>query len=385
MQKIIKPTLSLCALAGIILIPFVVTYLLDRYTEPAKPITYVTEEYVRCIGLVDNETIGNCLNELAVYSYDSYGPLATAEQLDTLSLQDRNLWCHESMHYMGWYAYQTEGSVAKAFLNSSELCDSGMYHGVMEEYLRANGLEGNIEGLIATVCADALKDNPDASGGTKSLCYHGLGHGLMYITGSDLQKSLDYCDALQEEDVDNCYSGAFMENTTSKQIGPASNNKDLKDYTYCENLKEHQKTHCYSRQGSNNFSFTNGLVKPAMEMCLELDPQYQPICFRGVGVNNPAPSKTHTQASLDCQSALEVSKEAYVGCIEGSMGFVVQLDRGEPQGAVDFCNVVYEEFKPICYHAMHGSISYWLQPGVKIEDKCALIENQTYRMMCVAS
>jgi hypothetical protein len=319
----------------------------------------------------------------AQYAYDMFGPKVISKELDTLSLQDRNLWCHETMHYVGWKAYQVEQSVSNAFTQASELCDSAMYHGIMEEYLRQNGLEEDIGSLIQNVCTEALKERPDFSLGTKSLCYHGIGHGLMYITTSDLGSSLDYCDVLQDGDRQSCYGGVFMEHTASKQVGPASNEKDLSDYSYCEALKEHQKIDCYGRQGANNFSFTGGDVKPAMELCLELPLQYQKTCFEGVGTNNPAPSKTHTQSSIDCHEALDVSSESYEGCITGGLSFVVQLDRGEANGANDFCRATLPEYQEYCYIRMGQQLENWLSEDEQRETKCEIVEESRFRNLCI--
>ncbi len=352
------------------------------FNEPARPISYIKEEYLRCITLPTDSEKGECLNVLAEYAYDMYGPEIISEELDTLTMQDRNLWCHETMHYVGWQAYQHEQSVAKAFMQATELCDSAMYHGIMEEYLRQNGLEENIESLIKTVCTDALAERPDFSEGTRSLCYHGIGHGLMYITTSNLGRSLDYCDVLQDGERQSCYGGAFMEHTASKQVGPTRNNKDLRDFSYCESLKEHQKIDCYVRQGSNNFSFTGGEVKPAMELCLELEAQYQKVCFEGVGINNPTPSKSHTQASIDCHEALEVSPASYQSCIKGSLGFVIQLDRGESQGAYDFCKATLGEYQNYCYTQMGQNLKNWLSQGETLETKCSVIEDKKFQEFC---
>jgi hypothetical protein len=267
-------------------------------------------------------------------------------------------------------------------MQATELCDSAMYHGIMEEYLRQNGLEENIGSLIKTVCIDALKEQADFSEGTRSLCYHGIGHGLMYITTSNLGRSLDYCDMLYDRDRQSCYGGAFMEHTASKQVGPAANTRNLKDYTYCEALKEHQKMDCYGRQGADNFSFTGGDVKPAMELCLELEEQYQKVCFGGVGTNNPAPSKTHTQSSIDCHEALEVSTDSYRECIDGGLSFVIQLDRGKSEGAYNFCEAALEGYQQYCYVRMGKQLQSWLGKNERLDSKCGIIEDTTFRDFC---
>ena len=271
---------------------------------PFPPVVSIKDAYIECIELQGDETIAECLDELAASAYGNYPTSEIAAVLDTLTYTQKNRWCHEVMHYMGWKAYAAEEDIAKAFLNSSELCDSGMYHGVMEEFLRREGLSADVGQLIKNVCTTSLSSHPQLSEGSLALCYHGLGHGLMYITSSDLQASLDYCDMLDAEHAGICYGGVFMEHSASKAIGPLSNSRDLTDSSYCEALSEKHKDTCYFRQGLDNFSATNGSVREGMRLCLSLDPSWQQRCFEGVGSNNPSPGKSHATAGTASVFAL---------------------------------------------------------------------------------
>ena len=47
-------------------------------------------------------------------------------------------------------------------------------------------------------------------------CTHGVGHGAMFVTEGDVPVSLKLCDALSgEAALHSCYSGVFMENSSS--------------------------------------------------------------------------------------------------------------------------------------------------------------------------
>jgi hypothetical protein len=346
------------------------------------PVASLLETYRGCIELGDDRAIGNCLEKMAEKAYSAYPVADISATLSQLTYEEKNRWCHETMHYLGWQAYAVEGNIADAFLNSSELCDSGMYHGVTEAFLRKEGLTDQIESIVKNTCEEALSRHPDLSSGTKSLCYHGLGHGLMYVTASDLRKSLDYCDLLQGSNNDDCYGGVFMEYAASKAVGPLSNDIDMQDVTYCDALTDHQKDACYGRQGVNYLSFAKGDVATAMNLCLRLPPQYQSGCFEGVGTNNPSPSKSDVQAGTDCLHALDVSGDAYRGCIVGSLNFIVQLDRGALTGTVDFCETAPEKYKPLCYSHAGAGASYWLKTGETLAEKCAIVP-EAYRALCV--
>lgn len=330
--------------------------------HPVLPISYVKEEYIRCISLEIKVDTGKCLEALASTAYDSYPTADVAAELSSLSSDEKNIWCHETMHYMGWRAFIVEEDVAKAFLHSTDLCDSGMYHGIVEEYLREHGLQGNIEDTVKHVCEDSLAQYPGVNEGVMSLCYHGLGHGLMYITTADLPASLNYCDLLDKEHRDACYGGVFMEYAVSKAVGPLSDTQknDLSDFSYCQKLSSDQRASCLSRQGSNNIIVTGGDVKAAMKLCLAIEGEdNQTGCFIGVGTNNPGPSRSPVEASQQCKGALEVSTSSYESCINGSVGFIMQMERGITNGAMDFCSVALESMKSYCYRRIGTTLRAW--------------------------
>ncbi len=349
----------------------VLSILWQSAPEPSPSVTSVKEEYLHCITLPEDEDVAQCLDEVASIAYNRYPTRDIAAVLDSLSYQEKNRWCHEIMHYMGWEAYAQEDSIADAFLHSSELCDSGMYHGVMEAYLRSEGLAGDIETLIRTVCTDALASHPGLSEGVLALCFHGLGHGLMYVTASDLGRSLEYCEILQEG-APACYGGVFMEFTTSKEIGPLHNNRNLTE-NFCVTLNEKYWNMCYYRMGLNFFSATNGSVGEAMELCSTVPKEHQGNCFLGVGGNNPSPSKSHSDAGAACLEALRVSEDAYEGCISGSLGFVLSLEWGDMRGAVEFCSAVDEQYQRFCYAEAGRAALAWVKPEETLAEKCSVL------------
>lgn len=358
----------------------------DNLNKVVKPISYVKEEYLRCIQLEAKDTEkGNCLNALAQFAYDTYEVSDVVSVLDTLSYPDRDHWCHEMMHYMGWRSYGAEKDISKSFMQSAELCDNGMYHGVMEEFLRRQGIEGDIADLIQNTCSTSLEHHPDRSQGTMSLCYHGLGHGLMYITSADLKRSLDYCDLLSEADSYACYGGAFMEHIASKSVGPLSEKEkpDLADVSYCDELSDKQKAACLSRQGFHNIMITKGDVGEAMRLCLAIREENQEGCFQGVGGNTPTPSRSHADAALACKDAIGVAATSYQHCIKGALGFVIQLDHGDIQGMLDFCAATEESEQYFCYERAGDSAVYWLKDGESIEEKCALFPHREAEEACL--
>ena len=381
-MSIRRVLLAIIVILGILSLSLVALESWKEHHEPLRSVWSVKDRYLQCIQKIDTDEIATCLDELSTLAYDAYPTEEIAMVLDSLSYIQKDHWCHEVMHYMGWKAYIAEGDIAKAFLHSSELCDSGMYHGVMEEFLRREGLSSNLEDLVATSCTDSLSGRPDTSDGLLELCYHGLGHGLMYVTSSDLQASLDYCDVLKET-APACYSGALMEYVISKELGPLSNQRDLSDFSYCEDLKEKHRDTCYVRQGLNNYAATRGDLGKAMELCLQVPEERQVLCFQGVGANNPAPGKAHDSTGSDCRVALDISKEAYISCIEGALGFVTQLEWGKTEGPALFCSAIEDGFKDFCYREIGRVIQPWITETETKEQKCAVLPTKEAQDLCV--
>lgn len=356
----------------------------EEKKQEVLPVSAVKEGYLACLEKGDEEAIGQCMDELASLMYGMHPISEIAAELDTLTLEQKMKWCHESMHYFGWRAYEEEKDIAKAFLKSSELCDSGMYHGVMEQFLREEGLGGNVEELVRDACTNSLVGRDDASDGLLFLCYHGMGHGLMYVTSSNLRQSLEICDVLGVEDAGACHSGAFMEHTVSKAVGPLANAREMTDFSYCNELNERHREGCFFRQGIDNYAATGGNMREAVKLCLKVPQEFQERCFVGIGANNPAPNKLHAKAGKECVEALDISEEAYLGCLSGSLGFVLQLEWGDMEAAVEFCNATAPEYMDQCYKYAGSNATPWLTATETKEKKCSVFEDPHAQAQCLA-
>lgn len=372
-----------CALVFLIAATVFFLFISNQEPQQAPSPESIKNDYVACLSAGSNEAIGECFEAFTARVYDTYPVAVIASELDTLLPFQKNKWCHEVMHYMGWKAYEQEKDVASAFMQASELCDSGMYHGIMEEYLRENGFGGNVEELIRDVCIDSLAEHPSLSEGSQGLCYHGLGHGLMYVTSSNLKETLDYCDTL-DLGARGCYTGAFMEYRTSKELGPLENALPLDDFSHCEELSDLQKPVCFFAQGLNYLSLAGGEVKPAMEYCANVPEEYKVNCYVGVGANTPNPGRSHSESGRACTEAREVSFEAYTGCIKGGLMFVMQLERGNIQEAKSFCDASSDDVKLPCYEELGVEARPWLTKNETIEEKCEVISDTLFKATCVS-
>src|SRR5581483_6981523 len=115
--------------------------------------------------------------------------------------------CHFPAHRAGHFAYQLYGQ--HAFESCPAECQSGCYHGIMEEFFVEEGTTDAVN-KIQNLC-DVISNSF-----FKQQCVHGLGHGIMAWTDYNLPEALAICDSLkyshEEDTADSCATGVFMEN-----------------------------------------------------------------------------------------------------------------------------------------------------------------------------
>lgn len=346
------------------------------------------EAYITCL---DNnkeaKEKGQCLRKLGSDVLKDYSTAEVESAIKTISQSDHRQWCHEFMHYVGWGLYQKTHSMLDAFSQAKGECDSGMYHGVAEEYINQAQINYNPEKfitLVQNVCEDNFS-SPDLPSGMRSNCYHGLGHAFMLITDNNLDESLKYCDYLLATEP--CYTGAFMENVGGKQVGRSNHpsklsyNPNNPDYP-CNVLNEKYKDKCYVYKGIFNVVRTAGDFRQSFKDCLKVTSKYQEKCFWGVGSDIPGPHWSTQTAAEKCKVALDISPKAYEQCILGAMSFVVQLNLGDPKAAIEFCDLADQNYKDICYNAAGISLGGWVTAEEPLEKKCKYFKEIKAQKLC---
>lgn len=296
------------------------------------------------------------------------------------------------MHYAGWGLYKKTKNISDAFLEANSRCDSGMFHGVVEEYIseQSDGKEPKqfVVSIAPTACENDMAKN-NLLPGVRAICYHGLGHAFMFITANDLPQSLRYCDVLSPAHAGECYTGAFMENLQSKQVGRLGTHPsayapkpDDPDYP-CNALDEKHKDFCYRYAGIAVVVRTKGDFKQAFKSCLKFDPAYRNICFWGIGSDIPAPQWTSCEAGEKCGLAREVSDEAYKQCIQGAMAFLIQLNLGSPQAVNEFCGAIEPNYRDLCFESAGANFRAWVKSDQELAKKCDQLLSARARVFCL--
>lgn len=355
----------------------------------------LTAKFTDCVlGEKEAKEKGTCLRELAEVSYKKLSPAEIENELLAVKESSELQWCHEFLHYVGWQAYDQSGSLFEAFNKSLEICDSGMYHGIAEQYIYKESQKYSPEDFIANVVPQACEEENSQlhlTQGMQGHCYHGLGHAFMILTSNNLKESLTFCDSVTRGFEESCYTGALMENIQTKQVtlNAQKGNQfayDVNNPNYpCNTLEEKHKSYCYRYKGVYNLVLTQLDVPSAIAECHKIDPKYQSVCFWGIGTNIPGPHMPTAKAAQKCNDALPISKIAFEQCIRGALGFLVQLHLGKPEAPIEFCSVIDKNYQNYCYKESGIQLSGWLAEGETLTDKCSIFPTIEARNLCSAS
>ncbi len=129
-------------------------------------------------------------------------------------------YCHVLGHYLSAKETAKDPSKWKDVVARAPLgvCSNGAVHGAFQERFRVESLEGSsieeIEPELRGVCEPREGWQPTLMG--QATCTHAMGHLTMYVTGADIDASLELCDRLLPSNPKDtvrqlCYDGAFMQ------------------------------------------------------------------------------------------------------------------------------------------------------------------------------
>ncbi len=296
------------------------------------------DTYTQCLKLQQRNDTGECLRNLANNALDKSSISEIEVSLKPTIGTANSEWCHEFMHYLGWSTALRHTNLAEAFTNASSICASGMYHGVVEQYLSTMQTEKTLEEKALLVSNDCK----NSSEIIQTNCYHGMGHAFMFVTDNDLKQSTHLCEKLPSNQLSNCFTGVFMEVTQPKQVASVHKTYSFEniDPNYpCEDLLDENKSDCYLYKGNLNFYLANQNSKSAFENC-SLVENYEKECYLGVGHSLLRPNWSVETLAKDCNYASTVNKIAHEQCIKGVVPFIMETTQGNPAPAFEFCTLL---------------------------------------------
>ena len=354
-----------------------------KYNDEA---TYIPQQIHACAAS-SNKTF--CVEDAAKNFTQRY----TLPQIFTVFEQNDNdkdffQLCHSTLHFIGQNEFKKIGSVSAALAAGNPVCFAGYYHGVLEGYLISQHLvpgQASNSQLLAEIPNLCVKPSTGADKNYNE-CLHGLGHALMYATDSDLPASLKLCDTLQgDSDQQWCYSGVFMENSTSS-TNPDHPNQDLKpgDPLYpCDTLGSKYLNMCYTLQSFYFAQLVNYNWAKNFDWCYKVPTAYQDGCINAIGQSQVG--FTQDFKIMDENCGLGSNPEQVTTCIQGAVGAINDRYNDGPAKMISFCGQVARTSQGACFERAFSTIQLQSLTAIDPKTFCSKISQISYENQCLES
>ena len=254
--------------------------------------------------------------------------------------------CHRIAHTIGAAALvRYRGDVGTAFAEGSPVCWSGYYHGIAERAF-SKAPSGDLAPVAQTLCASPSIRR------TRFLayqCVHGVGHGLMIVSGYDLPRSLEICDQLLDAwDRTSCTGGVFMENINSSYGITSDWLRDDDPLYPCSAVAARHKLYCYLMVTSRILPLVAYDYGKAAAICMKSEPEWVETCFQSLGRDASG------QADGDAGKILGLCEESGPwarDCLYGAARDVANNDAATPR-AEALCTRAPKQLRDTCFNAI---------------------------------
>ncbi len=255
-------------------------------------------------------------------------------------------YCHQLSHVIGRTEADMVKNVDEAYSKGDNFCWSGYYHGVMESIVVKIGAK-NLPAKLPTICAAIKAQKPYSF--YHYNCVHGLGHGVMDVTDSNLFASLKMCDLLSNTwEKESCYGGVFMENEMD-EVNPDHHSNYLKadqPMYPCTVVEQQYKYQCYLMQTSHALRVANYDFATVFTECSNIDATYIDVCYQSLGRDASGNSSSNVdKTKANCM--LGANSDAQTNCIIGAVKDFVSYYHSDKQ-ANDLCLSLDNSLQQIC-------------------------------------
>ena len=254
--------------------------------------------------------------------------------------------CHQLSHAIGRTAADMYKNVDDAYAQGDNFCWSGYYHGVMESIVSKIGAH-NLTTQLPNICAHIKAQKPYSF--YHYNCVHGLGHGIMDVTGSDLFASLKLCDTVGNSwENQSCYGGVFMENEMD-EVNANHSTKYLKadqPMYPCTAVADQYKQQCYLMQTSHALRAINYNFSTVFYECAGIESQYVDTCYQSLG-RDASGSTNSDVARTKATCMLGATTDAQSNCIVGAVKDFVSYYHSDAQ-ATQLCLALDPALQATC-------------------------------------
>lgn len=261
--------------------------------------------------------------------------------------------CHDTLHSIGHTAYQKYGSFQEAAKFQSDFCNSGYIHGIFESYFE--NTDNPLSGL-----KEQCNEYASISGRDFDLwqCHHGVGHGFMYLTGGDLDKSLLLCEEeLGKDGAPSCQNGVFMEVFNLEVLAKENSFIDPNNPFLTCSDRNTAKEDCYFYIPTYLSQTTNMGFSDIFNECNNAEPGYKLSCIQGVGSeaikrNMDDPKSVFAMCN---QAGSFINREA---CAIGITGMYMNQIGSHTSGK-ELCEQAPQEFQSTCNITVNKKESFF--------------------------
>jgi plastocyanin len=249
--------------------------------------------------------------------------------------------CHDMLHEIGHTSYKKYGSFKEAAQFQSDFCNSGYIHGLFESYFATT--EHPLGGLSDQCKNYAVNRRPF----DLWQCYHGIGHGFMYLTGGDLDESLKLCqENLPINDVLSCQNGVYMEVFNSEILAKEKSFVDSANPFATCSTRNIAKADCYMYvpvylSNSLNMDFAD-----MFNECKKAESRYVYSCVEGIGSEAIKRNMNRAEKVFDLCVNSGSSKFKDI-CINGVVGMYMNQSGAYEPGAA-LCMSAADNVKREC-------------------------------------
>lgn len=253
---------------------------------------------------------------------------------------------HDYSHVIGINAWAPGEDIGKAYLQCSELYQSGCYHGVIQAYFANIGSDS---AKVAGLCRDTKEISE--SGWLRFQCVHGIGHGLVQTYTMNLPRALGGCDWLGSAwDAESCYGGAFMEFIVGGR-GQSHHAHVMAAKTDSGAEMDHSKM---DHDGMDHPAVSNDTFPPfpvrdstdLLFPCSKLGDRYQRACYEmQPGLVVERTGLDFTKVAQVCDGAPEVSRAT---CYQGIGTYVSGVTNRNAKEGTRLCTLGNRRYHPWC-------------------------------------
>ena len=230
-------------------------------------------------GVTATESYGELISKYKSLVIES-DPREAIKTLQQDSLEDNTVsaLCHDILHEIGHAAFYKYGSFREAVQYQSDFCNSGYIHGLFESYFEE--VEDPLEGLSEQCAEYASGKRPF----DLWQCHHGIGHGFMYLTGGDLDQSLELCQkGLKQGAVEQCHNGVYMELFNLEILAKEESFINPENPFLTCSTRAEISADCYMYVPTYLSQTREMSFVDILEKCNNVDSAYKKTCIQGVG------------------------------------------------------------------------------------------------------